>query len=46
MASQLELAAAYLEIGDHERARELLEAVRTQGDPQQQRRARDMLDRL
>jgi FimV-like protein len=46
MASQLELAAAYLEIGDHERARELLEGVRANGDSQQQQRAREMLNRL
>ncbi|MEN9763962.1 MAG: FimV type pilus assembly protein [Pseudomonadota bacterium] len=46
MASQLELAAAYLEIGDHERARELLEGVRATGDSQQQQRAREMLNRL
>ncbi|MDO5101462.1 MAG: FimV/HubP family polar landmark protein [Lautropia sp.] len=46
MASKLDLASAYTEIGDKEGARELLEEVLTGGDAVQQQRARDMLAEL
>ena len=43
MASKLDLASAYVEIGDKEGARELLEEVLQGGDASQQQRARDLL---
>lgn len=43
MASKLDLASAYTEIGDKEGARELLEEVLNGGDAVQQQRAREML---
>ncbi len=43
MASKLDLASAYGEIGDKEGARELLQEVVRGGDPTQQQRAREML---
>jgi pilus assembly protein FimV len=46
MATKLDLAAAYVEIGDKEGARELLEEVLSGGSADQQARAREMLDSL
>jgi pilus assembly protein FimV len=46
MASKLDLASAYGEIGDKEGARELLQEVLRGGDPNQQQRAKDMLARI
>ncbi|MGE0801018.1 MAG: FimV/HubP family polar landmark protein, partial [Lautropia sp.] len=43
MASKLDLASAYGEIGDKEGARELLQEVVRGGDPAQQQRARELL---
>lgn len=43
MASKLDLASAYVEIGDKEGARELLEEVINGGDAAQQQRARELL---
>ena len=43
MASKLDLASAYVEIGDKEGARELLEEVISGGDAAQQQRARELL---
>lgn len=43
MASKLDLASAYVEIGDKEGARELLEEVLQGGDASQQQRARELL---
>ena len=42
-ATQLDLASAYLEIGDVKTARELLEAVVREGDPAQITRAQALL---
>ncbi len=44
MATKLDLAAAYQEIGDREGAKELLEEVVRGGDPQQQSRAQKLLE--
>ena len=44
MATKLDLAAAYQEIGDREGAKELLEEVVRGGDPQQQSRAQKILE--
>ena len=44
MATKLDLAAAYQEIGDREGAKELLEEVVRGGDPQQQSRAQKVLE--
>ena len=46
MATKLDLASAYDEIGDKEGARELLHEVIAGGDAQQQAKARDMLAKL
>ena len=46
MASKLDLASAYVEIGDKEGARELLEEVINGGDAAQQQRARELLAEL
>ena len=46
MASKLDLASAYGEIGDKEGARELLQEVLRGGDPSQQQKAKDMLARI
>jgi pilus assembly protein FimV len=46
MATKLDLASAYEEIGDKDGARELLEEVVRDGDADQKRKARAMLDRL
>lgn len=46
MATKLDLAAAYQEIGDREGAKELLEEVLRGGDPQQQSRAQKMLETI
>ena len=46
MATKLDLASAYEEIGDKDGARELLEEVVRDGDPEQKGKARAMLDRL
>ena len=46
MATKLDLAAAYVEIGDKEGARELLEEVLSGGSADQQARAREVLDSL
>jgi pilus assembly protein FimV len=46
VATKLELAKAYEEMGDREGARELLQEVVKEGDAEQQRRARDMLAAL
>lgn len=43
MASKLDLASAYVEIGDKEGARELLDEVVAGGDAAQQQRARELL---
>lgn len=43
MASKLDLASAYTEIGDKDGARELLEEVLNGGDATQQQRARELL---
>jgi pilus assembly protein FimV len=43
MASKLDLASAYGEIGDKEGARELLQEVVRGGDASQQRKARELL---
>jgi pilus assembly protein FimV len=43
MASKLDLASAYGEIGDKEGARELLQEVVRGGDPSQQQKARELL---
>ena len=43
MASKLDLASAYGEIGDKEGARELLQEVVKGGDPSQQQKARELL---
>ncbi|MFZ5465590.1 MAG: FimV/HubP family polar landmark protein, partial [Pseudomonadota bacterium] len=46
VATKLELAKAYEEMGDREGARELLQEVVKEGDAEQQKRARDMLAAL
>ncbi len=46
MATKLDLAAAYQEIGDREGAKELLDEVIRGGDPTQQARAQKLLDSL
>lgn len=46
MATKLDLASAYEEIGDKEGARELLEEVLKGGDSQQQQKARAMLSKI
>ena len=46
MASKLDLASAYGEIGDKEGARELLQEVLRGGDANQQQKAKDMLARI
>jgi pilus assembly protein FimV len=46
MATKLDLAAAYEEIGDKEGARELLDEVVKGGDSEQQQKARAMLSKL
>ena len=46
MATKLDLASAYEEIGDKEGARELLEEVVRGGDTEQQKQARTMLAKL
>ena len=46
MATKLDLASAYEEIGDKEGARELLQEVVAGGDAQQQAKAREMLAKL
>jgi pilus assembly protein FimV len=46
LATRLDLAAAFAEIGDKAGARELLEQVLEEGDPQLRGRARSMLDEL
>jgi len=46
MASKLDLASAYGEIGDKEGARELLSEVVKEGNPEQQAKAQGMLAKL
>ncbi|MFY9327632.1 MAG: FimV/HubP family polar landmark protein [Georgfuchsia sp.] len=46
VATKLELAQAYEEMGDHEGARELLQEVLTEGSPAQQEAARNKLTQL
>jgi pilus assembly protein FimV len=46
MATKLDLASAYQEIGDHEGARELLEEVIRGGDTEQSEKARGLLEKL
>ena len=46
MATKLDLASAYEEIGDKEGARELLNEVVAEGDPGQQQKARMMLSKI
>ncbi len=46
MATKLDLAAAYLEIGDREGAQELLEEVLRGGDSEQQSRAKKLLESI
>ena len=46
MATKLDLASAYEEIGDKEGARELLEEVVKGGDGEQQQKARSMLQKI
>ncbi|MFN7835280.1 MAG: FimV family protein [Burkholderiaceae bacterium] len=43
MATKLDLAAAYIDIGDADGARELLEEVIGHGDPDQVRKAKDLM---
>lgn len=45
-ATRLDLARAYLDMGNHEGARELIDEVLLEGDPQQQDEARALLARL
>lgn len=44
--TKLELAEAYMDMSDEEGAREMLEEVLSEGDEAQQKRAREMLDKL
>jgi pilus assembly protein FimV len=46
MATKLDLASAYEEIGDKEGAKELLNEVIKDGDPGQQQKARSMLSKI
>jgi pilus assembly protein FimV len=46
MATKLDLASAYEEIGDKEGAKELLNEVIKDGDPGQQQKARLMLSKI
>jgi pilus assembly protein FimV len=46
MATKLDLASAYQEIGDREGARELLEEVIKGGDSEQSEKARALLQKL
>ena len=46
MATKLDLASAYQEIGDREGARELLEEVIRGGDNEQSEKARGLLEKL
>jgi pilus assembly protein FimV len=46
MATKLDLASAYQEIGDHEGARELLEEVIKGGDNEQSEKAKVLLEKL
>ena len=46
MATKLDLASAYEEIGDKEGARELLQEVLKGGDNDQQQKARTMLSKI
>jgi pilus assembly protein FimV len=46
MATKLDLASAYQEIGDREGARELLEEVIRGGDTEQSEKARGLLQKL
>jgi len=46
MATKLDLAIAYQEIGDKEGARELLEEVVKGGDPDQAEKAKNLLGKL
>ena len=45
-ATRLDLARAYLDMGNHDGARELIDEVLLEGDPQQQDEARALLFRL
>jgi pilus assembly protein FimV len=44
--TKLDLARAYVDMGDHEMARSLLDEVLTQGNDQQQTEARTLIERL
>ncbi|MEZ0247408.1 MAG: FimV/HubP family polar landmark protein, partial [Methylophilaceae bacterium] len=44
--TKLDLVTAYMDMGDTEGARELLEEVLQEGGPQQRERAKKMLDSL
>ncbi|UCE33022.1 MAG: hypothetical protein JSW68_13985 [Burkholderiales bacterium] len=46
MATKLDLASAYEEIGDKEGARELLDEVMRSGDAAQQARARELMEKI
>jgi len=46
VATKLDLARAYLEMEDSEGARDILEEVLHEGDPEQQSAARSMLDKI
>jgi len=46
VSTKLDLARAYVDMGDHEMARSLLEEVASQGTPDQQREAQQLVARL
>lgn len=46
VATKLDLARAYLEMDDHEGARDILEEVLREGDDEQQSAASSMLDEI
>ena len=46
MAGQLDMARAYVDLGDVELARPMLQEVAERGDAEQQREAAELLDKL
>jgi pilus assembly protein FimV len=46
VATKVDLAKAYEEMGDKDGARELLNEVMKEGDPAQQQQAKQMIDAL
>ena len=46
MATKLDLARAYIDMGDHQGARDILDEVVKDGDDTQRQEAEDMLSRL